>query len=169
MQIKQQLTIDTSADKVWEILGPQFEHVADWVSAVHVSEGRNNGVIPHNAPTSGRVCKTDLGPFKESILRYDERNRIIAYSAQGDKMPFFVKQLSNTWTVTPISNHKTRVEMCAEISLLPIFSLVMGPMMRMQMGGILKNAVEELKYFAEKGVPHPRKLAAQQKYQLKAA
>lgn len=165
MKIKQQLTVNTSADKVWDILGPRFEHVADWVSAVHSSQGRNSGVIPLNAPSSGRVCETDLGPFKEAILRYDERNRIISYSAQGDKMPFFVKQLANTWTVTPLSDSKSRVDMCAEISLLPVFNLVMGPMMRMQMGGILKNAIEELKYFAEKGSPHPRKLAAQREHQ----
>ena len=165
MKIKHQLTIDTSADKVWEILGPQFEHVADWVSAVHISQIRNSGVGLPNAPSSGRVCETDLGPFKETIIRYDERNRILAYSAQGDKMPFFVKQLGNTWTVTPLSNNRARVEMCAEISLMPVFNLVMGPMMRMQMGGILKNAIEELKYFAETGAPHPRKLEAQRQHQ----
>ena len=33
MKIKRQITVATSADNVWEILGPGFEHVADWVSA----------------------------------------------------------------------------------------------------------------------------------------
>ena len=169
MQIRQQLTVNTSADKVWDILGPQYEYVSEWISAVHMSQRRDNGAVPHNAPCSGRVCETDLGPFKETIIRYDERNRSIAYSAQGDKMPFFVKQLSNSWKVTPLDSNCARVDMCAEISILPVFNLVMGPMMRLQMGGILKNAVEELKYFAENGVPHPRKLEAQRKSHLKIA
>ena len=169
MQIRQQLTINTSADKVWDILGPQYEYVSEWISAVHMSQRRDIGTAPSNAPCSGRVCETDLGPFKETIIRYDERNRSLAYSAQGDKMPFFVKQLSNSWKVIPLSDNCSRVDMCAEISILPIFNLVMGPMMRFQIGGILKNAVEELKYFAEHGVPHPRKLEAQRKSQLKAA
>lgn len=169
MQIKQQVTINTSADKVWEILGPQYAYVSEWISAVQMSQSSDRGTVPQNAPCSGRVCETDLGPFKETIIRYDERNRSLAYSAQGDKMPFFVKQLSNAWKVTPLTNNSAKVEMCAEISILPVFNLVMGPMMRLQMGGILKNAVEELKYFAEEGVPHPRKLEAQRKSQLKAA
>ncbi|MEL6381335.1 MAG: SRPBCC family protein [Cyanobacteria bacterium J06626_18] len=169
MQIKRQITVDTSADKVWEILGPGFEHVADWISAVHLSHGRMDGTVLRNAPSSGRVCETDLGPFKEVILRYDERNRTLAYSAEGAKMPFFVTQMSNTWTVTPVSNHQASVNMRAEISLLPGFNLVMGPVMRLQIGGILSNAVEELKYFAENGVPHPRKLEAQRQQQAQMA
>ena len=84
-------------------------------------------------------------------------------------MPFFVRQISNAWTVTPISNHQARVDMCAEISLLPGFNVVMGPVMRLQMGRILSNAVEELKYFAENGVPHPRKLDTQRKQQTQMA
>ncbi|MEM9006823.1 MAG: SRPBCC family protein [Cyanobacteria bacterium P01_F01_bin.86] len=169
MKIKRQITIDTSADKVWEILGPGFEHVADWVSSVHFSQGRHDGAVIRNAPSAGRVCDTDLGPFKEALLRYDERNRTLAYSAEGEKMPFFVTQLSNSWTVTPLSNQKATVDMCAEISLLPGFNLLMGPIMRIQMGGILTNAVEELKYFAERGVPHPRKVEAQRKAQTQMA
>ena len=169
MQIRQQLTVNTSADNVWEILGPQYAYVSEWISAVHMSQRHDTSVAPANAPCSGRVCETDLGPFKETIIHYDERNRSLAYSAQGDKMPFFVKQLSNSWKVTPLGDNRARVDMCAEVSILSVFSLVMGPMMRLQIGGILKNAVEELKYFAENGVPHPRKLDAQRKSQLKAA
>ena len=84
-------------------------------------------------------------------------------------MPFFVKGLSNSWMVQSLGNSKAQVEMCMEISLMPVFNLLMGPMMRIQMGGLLKQVREEIKYFAENGIPHPRKLAAQQKPQLKAA
>ena len=58
--------------------------------------------------------------------------------------------------------------MCMEISLMPVFNLLMGSMMRMKLGGAIKTSTEELKYFAENGVPHPRKLEAQQQNQLKA-
>lgn len=169
MQIKQQVTINASADKVWDILGPQYGQVSDWISAVHVSKERKSVGAPRHAPVSGRVCETDLGPFKETVTRYDAGNRSLAYTAQGDKMPFFVKQMSNAWQITPLDDHNAKVEMCLEVSILPVFNLVMGPMMRMQMGGILKNAVEELKYYAETGMPHPRKLEAQRNYELKAA
>lgn len=169
MQIKQKFTIDTSADKVWEILGHNFGSVSDWASSVYASQGRNSGVALQNAPYSGRICETAIGPFDETLTRYDERNKVISYTAQGEKMPFFVKQLSNNWTVTPLSNNKCQVEMCMEASLLPIFNILMGPMMRMQFSTLLKKTTEELKYFAEHGVPHTRKIEAQQKYQLKSA
>ncbi|MEM7727388.1 MAG: SRPBCC family protein [Cyanobacteria bacterium P01_A01_bin.45] len=169
MQIKQQVTINTSADLIWEILGPRYDRVAEWASSVHTSEKRNNDVIPQNAPCSGRVCETDLGSFKENITRYDESKKIISYNAQGEKMPFFVKQLANTWTVTPITNNQAKVDMCMEISIMPVFNLVMGPMMRMQMSGVAKKAIEELKYFVENSAPHPRKLEAQQTNQLNSA
>lgn len=158
-----------SAERVWDILGHQYDRVAEWASGVHASESRNSDVALQNAPCYGRICETDLGGFRETITRYDERGKALSYSAQGDKMPFFVKQLANNWTVTPLSNHQARVEMCMEVSILPVFNLVMGPMMRMQLGGMAKQVAEELKYFAENGVPHPRKLEAQRKYQLKAA
>ena len=170
MQIKQQIIINTSADTVWNILGPQYAYVSEWISAVHQSQGRHNSVVPSSkAPCSGRVCETDLGPFKETIIHYDEANRSLAYSAKGEKMPFFVKQMGNSWKVIPMGANQARVEMCAEIAILPVFNLVMGPMMRLQIGGILKNAVEELKYYAENGVPHPRKLEARRKSELKVA
>ncbi|MEM6436877.1 MAG: hypothetical protein AAF773_23950 [Cyanobacteria bacterium P01_D01_bin.115] len=35
MKIKKQFTINTSADIVWEILGPQFAQVGQWASGVY--------------------------------------------------------------------------------------------------------------------------------------
>ena len=45
----------------------------------------------------------------------------------------------------------------------------MAPVMRMQLNPVIEETIEELKYFAENGLPHPRKLEARQKYQLKSA
>ncbi|MEO0376823.1 MAG: SRPBCC family protein [Cyanobacteria bacterium P01_A01_bin.17] len=169
MKIQRQFTVNISADRVWEILGPQYVNAADWVSSVHVSHGQNTSSPPQNAPCSGRVCETDLGPFRETITHYDEHKRHLAYSAQGEKMPFFVKQLSNSWIVTPLTDNTAQVDMCMKADLLPLFNIVMGPVMRLQMGGIVNNATEELKYFAENGAPHPRKVEAQHNAQRKVA
>ena len=169
MQIKRQVTINAAVESVWEVIGPQYAQVEKWISSVHVSNARSSGTVLHQAPCSGRVCETDLGPFKETLTCYDEDNRILAYSAEGAKMPFFVKHMSNTWRVTPLSNSLSKVEMSMEVSMMPVFGWVMGPMMRMRLGQIGTEAVEDLKYFIEQGSPHPRKLEAQQKYNLKFA
>lgn len=169
MQIKRQFTVNASADRLWEIMGLQFSQVSHWASSIYDSQGHNSSIIPQGAPCSGRVCNTTMGSFQETILRYDDQRKMISYNAKGDKMPFFVKQLANNWTFTPLAGGKCKVDMCLEISLLPVFNLLMAPMMRMQMGGIINQIVEELTYFAENGTPHPRKLEAQQKLQLKGA
>ncbi|MCJ8278646.1 MAG: hypothetical protein MJK14_01520 [Rivularia sp. ALOHA_DT_140] len=68
-----------------------------------------------------------------------------------------------------MSDNQCRVDMCMEAALLPVFNLIMAPMMRMEFSTVLGETIEELKYFAENGVPHPRKLEARQNYQLKIA
>ncbi len=169
MQIKRQFTVNASADRLWEIMGQEFGQVSHWASSIHDSQGRNTGRVLDGAPCSGRVCETAMGSFKEQIHTYDESRKTLAYDAKGDKMPFFVKHLANNWTFTPLSGGKCKVDMRMEIGLLPVFNLLMAPMMRMQMGGVIEKIIEELTYFAENGMPHPRKLEAQQNLQLKGA
>ncbi|MEM7716033.1 MAG: SRPBCC family protein [Cyanobacteria bacterium P01_A01_bin.68] len=169
MQIKRQFTVNASADRLWEIMGQEFGQVSHWASSIHDSQGRNTGRVLEGAPCSGRVCETAMGNFKEQIHTYDESSKTLAYDAKGDKMPFFVKRLANNWTFTPLSEGKCKVDMRMEIGLLPVFNLLMAPMMRIQMGGVIEQIIEELSYFAENGTPHPRKLEAQQKLQLKGA
>ena len=169
MQIKKQFTVNASADRLWEIMGSQFADVSYWASGIYASRSRNSGMTPQGASCSGRVCETTMGTFKEQILKYDEQSKTLSYDAKGEKMPFFVKQLENTWTFTPLIGGKCQVNMCMEASLLPVFNLIMGPIMRMQMGGVVNQVIEELSYFAENGSPHPRKLEAQKKIQLKGA
>ncbi len=169
MQIKKQFTVNASADRLWEIMGIQFADISQWASDIHTSRERNSGIVPQGASCSGRVCETSMGSFKEQILKYDAQKKMLSYDARGDKMPFFVKHLENNWTFTPLAGGKCKVEMRMEMSLLPVFNLLMGPMMRMQMGGVINQVIEELTYFAENGTPHPRKLEVQQKLQLKGA
>ncbi|NEQ48121.1 MAG: hypothetical protein F6K00_33135 [Leptolyngbya sp. SIOISBB] len=169
MQLKQQFTVNASADRLWEIMGQDFAHVSHWASSIHASQARQTGIVPQGASCSGRVCTTSMGEFKEQILKYDERKKMVAYDAKGDKMPFFVRQIENSWTFTPLPGNRCQVDMRMKISLLPVFNLFMGPMMRMQMGGVVNQVIEELTYFAENGMPHPRKVDAQQKPQLKGA
>lgn len=169
MQIKQQFTVNASAERLWEIMGLQFSDVSNWASNIYSSQAHNIGIVPLGASCSGRVCETSMGSFQEKILTYDEQRKVISYDAKGDKMPFFVKHLENNWTFTPIAGGKCKVDMRMEMSLLPVFNLLMGPMMRMQMGGVINNVIEELTHFAENGTPHTRKLETQEKLQLKGA
>lgn len=84
---------------------------------------------------------------------------MLAYTAKGDKMPFFVKQLANNWSVTSLGKKRSQVDMRMEVDILPVFNLIMSPLMKMQMGKVAGKSIEELKHFVETDRPHPRKLA----------
>ncbi|MEM1181790.1 MAG: SRPBCC family protein [Acidobacteriota bacterium] len=161
MQIERHLTVQAPPNKVWDVLGRRFDEVHLWASSVERSAGAGPAQVP-GAPTAGRTCQTELGPFKESIVEFDESNQVLAYTASGEKMPFFVKGLRNRWSLSAAPGGHTRVDMLMTADLAFPFSVFMAPVMKLQMGRILTFAIEELKYFVETGEPHPRKLRARQ-------
>ena len=169
MQIQRNITVDATPDRVWEVLALRFGDVHEWASSVfHSSESQGKPSIP-GAPSAGRTCETELGPFEESIVEFDEAKKTLAYTASGEKMPFFVKGLRNRWALSARADGKTQVDMLMNADLAFPFNLFMAPLMKVQMGRVLTFAVEELKHFAETGRPHPRKLEADRKLALEAA
>ncbi len=165
MNVLRELEINAAPKQVWGILAHNFHKADQWASSIYVSSPRSTGTTHPETPfvESGRTCETELGGFKETIVHYDEKNMRFGYQAQGEKMPFFVKGLSNTWTVKPTGNGYSHVTSKVEIKLMPVIGTIMGPMMKMQLGGVIKSAMEELKHFVETGKPHPRKVQAAQK------
>ncbi len=159
MKISRTININAPAERVWDILGPNYTKAGDWASSVYVSDARPGTPKVAAAPVAGRVCQTSLGPFTETIEAFDEGRRHVAYSATGDKMPGFVKRLVNSWTVhTSGSMSRVQIELNADIAFP--FNILMGPMMKLQFGKVLREATEELKHYAETGKPHPRKVKA---------
>jgi len=164
MRITRETVVEASADFIWTVLGPRYAEADKWASSVQRSSGLGAPAVgaAAGAPCTGRVCETQLGRFEETIERYDEANREIAYSARGEKMPFFVRRLVNHWKVVPDGPGRSRVQMELVVTLAFPFNLLMALPMRLQMGGVLRKAHEELKYFVENDeTPHPRKLQAQ--------
>ncbi|MEM6327841.1 MAG: SRPBCC family protein [Bacteroidota bacterium] len=167
MTIDQSISISAPADKVWAILGDQFHDAHKWASSVNHSEPREAGPAVGDAPfqANGRACETSLGPVRETIRAYDSKARRFSYGAKADKMPFFVKDLQNSWWVTPEGPDESRVTMVLEVRLLPVFAQVMGPVLRRQFTKVTGEATEELKHYVETGRPHPRKVEAARKAQ----
>ncbi len=163
MQIKKQFSVSAPPARVWEVLAHEFDQVDRWASAVSRSVLRTDGAVPEGAPASGRVCESQIGPIQESILTFDEGRRVLAYEAHAPKMPFFVRGLRNRWEVLESGDNTSTVHMNATIRLMVPFNLLMGPLIRFQMGRLLSLAVEELAHYVETGTPHPRKVAATRK------
>lgn len=162
MTIEKTIPINAPADAVWAVLAHDFHNAYKWASSIEHSAARVAGPPPGDAPfeTAGRACQTSLGPIRETLEYYDEAQMRFGYSAEGDKMPFFVKHLQNNWRVRPNGPERSTVSMALEAKLLPVFAQLMGPIMRRQFNTVLTEATEELKFYIEHGRPHARKVEA---------
>lgn len=154
MEVKRQLSVNASAETLWKIIGTDYDKVGEWTSEVPSS--RPNPDLPVG---EGRVCSTaGFGDAKETLTQFDENKRKLAYTAEVEKMPFFVKEVSNNWWVESKGANRSLVHMHITGSLMPVFKQIMSGPMSKQMGKTADTMLEELKYYAETGEIHPRKL-----------
>jgi len=168
MKIERTLTINAPIVRVWQVVAHDFASVGEWASNVDESVVNINASTPNGATVGGRVCDVPgFGQLEETFIEYDEVGKTFTYDATG--LPFFVKHAQNTWKVEAIDEQTTRVSFSADMALIPILGTLMSIPMKRQLITILDNVVEELKYYVEKGVPHPRKVALIQKAQNRIA
>ncbi|MEM8797382.1 MAG: SRPBCC family protein [Pseudomonadota bacterium] len=167
MKMNVMITVDAPADAVWTILGPRYGEISLWCATVYSSEWLDSPIVIEGSPCKGRHCETIFGPFDETFLEYDAPRRSLYYEAKGPKLPFFVKRLTNRFTVEELSSARSRVTMKSTADMTQPFRFLMGGMMKMQMGKGLRGLMEELKHFAETGEPHPRKMKMMAKARLK--
>lgn len=160
MQISKTVTVNAPAEKVWDILGPNYTKAGDWASSVFLSQARAGQPKVPGAPAAGRICETSLGPFTESIEAYDEDRMHVAYSATGAKMPGFMRSLVNSWTVRGAGSNRSEVTMVLNADIAQPFRTLMGWMMKRQFDGVLTESIDDLKIYAETGSPSARKVNA---------
>jgi ribosome-associated toxin RatA of RatAB toxin-antitoxin module len=162
MQVHKQIDVNASAQSAWDIL-QDLGTVDKWISSVHHSQASGN------AQGETRICQTELGPFEETIITFDEKKLLLSYSAKGEKMPFFVKHLQNNWKIQPLSAESCRVLMRMDCTIMFPFTIFPGPIMKMKFNSILNDAIHEFKHYVETGKPAKTKLKALEKAQKKAA
>ena len=145
INIKESIEINTSADKAWEVIGPNFLNIADWGRGVKKS-WNNDAVKPtfEGAPAGGRFC--DLGKYgtvEESVLHFDQNKREITWSAKSDKLPGFVKNLQNALKVEVINENTCKATTNITANATGIAGLFMGGMIKKnfakQLAGFVKD------------------------------
>ena len=153
--IEREFEIDAPIDSSWAVIGEDFGGVEKWASVIPSSYA----TVQDGVPTE-RVCESNIGSLKETVLEYDAEAHRVAYIAEVDDAPFFVSQLANSWTLTDNGRGGTTVRMEFDADLWPVFNVVMWPLMRGEFATLFDETVEELQYYVENGTPHPRKLEA---------
>ena len=164
LQIKGQINIHASAEKVWHILARDYATIGQWASAIPYSTAVSDLPVPEGATIGGRTCANSVpgfGDVQEQLTYYDEKELRFGYwLTKGN--PFFINSAENNWTIRATGSNQCMVEAHGVIDLKPMPGLFIAPLLKFQMKRLGKQTIEELKYYAENDQPHPRKLKAQQ-------
>ena len=154
LDIKESIKINTSANKAWEIIGPNFLNIADWGRGI--SKSWNNDSVNSTfkgAPAGGRFC--DLGKFgiaDERILHYNDVKKEITWSASSNKLPSFLEDLQNELRVVEIDENACRVTTNVSAELTGIKGLLLGTLIKNNFTKLLKGFVIDWKTYSESGV-----------------
>ena len=159
LDIKESIEVSVAAEKAWEIIGPNFLHIATWGRGVKKSW--NNEKLPPNkpgAPAGGRFC--DLGKYgivEETVLHYDQNKKEITWSAKSEKLPGFVKNLQNALKVETTSETTCKVTTNISADAKGLGGLFMGGMIKKNFTKQLGGFVKDWKIYAETGEVSPAK------------
>jgi hypothetical protein len=156
-KLSKQIVVTAPAQAVWEIIGPGFDRIGDWATAVPSSTAVT-GSGPAGAPVTGRVCTTGirLAPqVTETLLDYDDAGRTLTYAASG--MPGFVSTARNTWTVTPLDDHRCRVILDAQFDTRGFVGALARWLLLLRVGRTSRYLADDLRHYVEHGTLSPRK------------
>ncbi len=104
MEFSREITIDAPVEKVWKIIGTDFNEISEWASPVldsHANPALADG-------EEGRICQAEgFGEIVETLYQYDDQGRALAFTLEADKNPFFMKKIES---VQPLNNDEETTE-----------------------------------------------------------
>jgi Polyketide cyclase / dehydrase and lipid transport len=154
MKLSGEITIEASAERVWEILGHQFAEIGDWAAAIDDSRP----AFESTDELPGRVCQTGMRAFPavtERIVAYDDSNRTLTYEATD--LPAFIGEARNTWRVTPMGQQRARGRFDGVLETRGLAGRLIALPLRIRMRRETRAVLDDLKHYAEHGTPSRRK------------
>jgi len=158
MNFTKQITINASADKVWNVAGRDFAKIGDWATAVSHSTANDKLASVNGSAVGGRLCETAFGTASEEFTAYDDAKKTYSFKGVFDSKMF--NNVTSSMAVTSIDDHTTKVEIIPALELT-LFGTIMYPMIRMQISKVTDEVLDDLKYYVENDKPSPRKIASQ--------
>ncbi|NRA11986.1 MAG: SRPBCC family protein [Crocinitomicaceae bacterium] len=153
LNVNHSIEINTSSDKAWDIIGPNFINISVWARGINRSwENKNVSKKYTNAPTGGRFCEVPgLGDLDERIIHFDELKQEISWSAASKKLPAFVSGIQNPLKVENINDSTCRVSSNISANASGIGGLLLGGMMKKNFTKAIHGFMKYLKAYAETG------------------
>lgn len=161
VRIEKDFVIDAPVDRIWEILADEFEEVGSWASGLTSSGPNPKAQRLDDGTAGGRVCEIPgFGFTDERVVDYRPDERQLAYSVDAEKIPGFVQNITNRWTLRPhgtAPGSSTHVSMRFSADVFGPLGALMKPMMRRKFDKTLSAAEADLRAYAETGRVSPAK------------
>ena len=162
--LRKEITINVSAENLWEMVGPGFTEVYKWSSNVDHAEGKGTPQF-EGASCDERFCNVNVKGFNkisEKLTKYDVSKMTLAYEVM-DGMPGFVTMAKNEWTVIDLGRNQSKLVMKAQFRSKGLMGTLMNGMMKKKMTETLETVLNDAKVFAETGkVSNAKKERAQE-------
>jgi len=165
MKTTKRIAINTNSDKVWDIFAHDYDNAHKWMASIPNSFGIDGGKKFKGATSSGRVCELDGNPkglkAKETFLAYDEANKSYTLLVQFLNTPFGFPIVKNEaeFFIEDNEDNLSIMTFTATSTLKPL-GFILYPLIKLGFSFLLKQVLEELKFYVENGKPHPRKIKA---------
>ncbi len=142
-EIKLEITVNASKDDVWDVLFNQYGNVNNFnpviTSSHHTSDKRAEIGCE-------RKCEMPGGKYVNEKITSVTEGQHFDFVVTGN-IPM-VKQMNNSYGVTPIADKRTLVKFTADVQTSPSFMVyMMKPMIK----GMLNKMMVGLKYYLETG------------------
>jgi len=170
VKMAKSLTVNVSADDLWQIVGPGFSEAGKWSTAVDHSVGHGQGQF-EGATCDTRSCDLSAKGFtsvNEKVTEYDAANRTMSFDVI-EGMPGFVTYTNNRTVITPLGDKSCKAELQITMRMKPFLGMLMGGMFKKNLSNLIDSALDDLKVYAETGQPSERKQARMRKLAAKAA
>lgn len=159
LTVVNQRTVEVMPERAWQVIADEFESVGLWASGITHSAPNPAAVdVPAGADTGGRVCHIPaFGVTDERIVEFDPAARVLAYSVAATKMPGFVHDVVNRWTVRAAGPGSSVVTSSITARASGVMGALAAPMLRMQFNRTIQSALEDFDLYARTGGISDRK------------
>src|SRR6266511_610288 len=148
-KLSKQIIVAAPADAVWQVIGPGFDRIGDWATAIPASTAIPAPSATRVTPRVARAAVPGLG------VASDDANRTLTYEATG--MPGFVTTARNTWTVTPFDERHCRVTLDAQLDTRGLIGALARRLLLRLVEHTSRHLADDLRHYVEHGTPSPRK------------
>lgn len=155
MNINKKITINKSIEEVWEVLGNQFGQISNWATLIKESKVYGDSKLK-GVNFSIRETDTLNGITTQELTSFEPDKHSLSYKSISGTPPI-IKEVRAHWSLTTKDSNTTDLVMDFTADMKGL-GFILVPIVKMKLGKIGNELLEELKYYIENGKQHPRKM-----------